>query len=325
MFRFKTCWVINTLKDTDDTSVHDRVLVDYESGGPWNPQTFYPGESNTSQLKSGTVFNLANPSAKGYPSSINVYFWINDAKLNSYSPAQYGMTISLGEDQIFRIDDSAPGTIFPVGGIGKRFIAPIDSYNFGIYNVKNVTVTNATNAELPFFINYQSSQPFPISLSDFPASNSTGKMVKGGKLTYPLYNNVGSPPNSGIYFYANGAAPTDPAIAATAISLSDSGIQNINSTYAKVTNTNNSFIVTSTGIPPPTATPPVTTSPPTTPLTTPSTTPPTPPATTPSDTSDSSSPSKHIWIWVGVAIGIIALIVVIAVCMHSHNKSATKY
>jgi len=308
----------NTLKDTDESSVHDRVLIDYTSG-PWNPQTFYPGESSTRQLKSQQDIYLENPPKtgyNGYPSSANVYFWINDAKLNSYSPAQYGVSISLSVDQQFHMNDFAPGTVFPVGGIGKRFIAANSDGTLGIYNVKTVTVVNNTNDQLPFFVNYLLPQPFPISLNDFPASNSTGSMVKGGKMTFYLYNAIG-PPNCGIYFYANGAAPTDPAIAATAISLVDSGVQNVNSEYSKVTNTNSIFTVTSTGTPP--------TNPNTPPTTSGGDTPPTSTDTSSNDSS-SVSPSKHIWIWVGVAIGIIALIVVIAVCMHSsHKKSTTNY
>jgi hypothetical protein len=283
----------NTLKDSDSTSVHDRYLLNSVEG-TWNPQTFYPGESSTTQLKNWFSFNLSNPPTSSYPSSTNVYFWINDGKLNSYSPANYGFSVTLGSDQKLYVNDVSPGTIDPSGGIGKRFVSFDGTFNFNIYNTKDITITNATSDDLPYFVNYILPQPFPTNLTDFPASSSTGTVAKGATYSTKAYNVSGAKPNCGIYFYANGALPTDPAIAVASVGMIDSAVSNLNSTSAKVTNSRYAFTVGDPG----------------------STT------TSSSSNTSSSGSSKKVWIWVGVAIGVIALIVIIALIIHFTNKKA---
>lgn len=302
----------NAIKDTDSSSTHDRYIVENPAKGPWNPQTFYPGEGTTIQLKNGFGMKLSNPSTHGNPSSVNIYFWINNGKLNSYTPAHYGVSVNLDEYGNVQMVDSAPGSLFPSGGIGKRFIAYDPTKKgqgyFDIYNMKNITIKNSTQGDLPFFINTSSPQPFPISLTDFTRSKSAGSIPKGGNITTQLYNNVTDPPNCGVYFFASGSADTDPAIAASVLSLSDSGMQNLNGS-AKVSNSGTAYTVTGG---------------PSVGGDTSSNNPNNPNTTTSSDSSNttttSDSSSNKIWIWIGAILGIIALIVVIGMVIHFSRK-----
>lgn len=306
-------WINNALQAIDSTCEHDRYFIDYTPGVSWDPLKYYPGEDKTTQLKNGFYITLANPPKYGDVTSVNIYFWVNDGTLNSYSPAQYGCTIRVGTDGLLYIDNLVPGNLMPSAGIGKRYIALESSINrLNILNVKQVNITNNTGDDLPFFINYSVMQPVPVTLSDFPKSNSIGAIPKGGSTVQKIYNNV-YPSNCGMYFYANNGLPTDSALAATTISMSDTAIQNISSTF-KISNVKYSFNISGNAAPSGGGTSP--------PVTTPVTT--TSSDTGSTDSSDSSSDKKsHVWLWVGISLGIVVLFVIIGLVVHFSSKKKT--
>lgn len=302
--------IFNSIKKTDETSKHDRVLVNVESV-PWNPQTFYPGDKTTDQLNFGFVPDLSNPAKGNANPAYNLYFWLNDgSNLTATSTPQYGMSIAVDTLLNFQLVSSTPGTIVAATGASPRFLTssgivyPPDSIynsyyiNFYILNTIPVIVENNTGEDLPYFMNTLLFQPNPVSLTDFTMANSNGVIPRGGKLKTSIYNitcnditntdNIYC--NCGLYFFAKDAAVTDTAVAATSIDMNGGGVQNL-SGDVKIANNGYTFSV---GDKPPT-------SPGTNGLT-----------------------KAAIWLWVGVAIGIIILLILFALVIHYVIKMGKK-
>lgn len=309
-----------------NTVTKDRYLA-VPGATTWEPKTYYPGDDVAKTLDDGQSFDLSYPADSDHPSSVSIYFWVNDDRtspLNSFSPADYGVTVGLDANKVLGILQLAPGAdttegVVPQGTERKRYVAiggikSNDGYLY-IFNILKLKVQNKTDGPLPYYINYTNPQPVSIELTDFDASHVNGTIPKGGFPTLELYNTAafykadGTTPaaNGGLYFYKNTSAAKDPASAAIAFSIQGSAITPPLSGDLTIDQSNYILTVTgSVGQPANSDSSSDKDS-----------------STSDGSSSDSSKKSSKVWMWVGIGIGIIALIVVIAVLIF-HNKKKSR-
>lgn len=338
----------------------DRMWYD-KGGTTWDPNTPFPGKNAAPKftgttIGSGTLLNqrqsyhikdlkLSNPPDDDHPSSYSAYFWSDDGDtLNSYSTPNYGFTVSLTADKTFSVDYVAPGNVMP-NNIGTKNIVVgsviPDGSTLCIFVCDMITakIQNLTDAPLPYAVNTIATQPIPLALSDFPASNIKANTIPKQKIVnVPLYNVIGGatpgsgyggkgewelvPANIGLYFYMNSSAGTDPASAGVVIDTMGNvatpvdGTLKIDVAPQPVQSKNDymsarTIIFTVTG--------------------------------SQGDlddqdnskddtqddnqdnttTTDSGKKSIRIWLWVGIAIIVLALVVVIVLTMKHHNSSTS--
>lgn len=333
----------------------DRMWYD-KGGTTWDPNTPFPGKDAapkftgtiigsgtlTDQQQSGLIrdLELSNPPDDDHPSSYSAYFWSDDDdSLNSYSTPNYGFTVSLTADKTFSVDYVAPGNVMPNNMGTKNIVVGSvipDGSTLCIFVCDMITakIQNLTDAPLPYAVNAITTQPIPLTLSDFPASNIKADAIPKQKIVnVPLYNVIGGavpgtgysgkgnwelvPANIGLYFYTNTSTGTDPASAGVTIDTMGNVATPVNGTLKIDTapqpvQSKNDYMAARTII-----------------FTVSGSQdsqedPDEEPDEEPDDTTtDSDKKSTRIWLWVGIAIIVLALIVVVVLTMKHHSSSTT--
>jgi hypothetical protein len=312
-----------------DTVSKDKTLI-VKNVTTWDPSTAYPGDNVAGEIGDGKSIDMSYPADSDHPSSFSAYFWVNSDKLNSYSLADYGCTVSLDANKTPTVNYFAPGNATPNGNNKTRYIAADFDNNdptvgkLFVFNIKTVKVQNLTDGTIGYVINYAQPQEYPLTklltLTDLGVSAVTGTIAQKAFPSLQAYNvngiykGDGTTPaaNVGIYFYKS-ATPslTEPAIGVAVASIQGSGAAALGSDNVKVT-------AGSSNMP--------------TPIFTVSGTLGTSPSGDPTkgktpDSSGNSSDSKgktRVWMWVGIGIGIIALIAIIGFVIYYHKKSKAK-
>lgn len=346
----------------------DRIWCD-KGATTWDPSTLFPGKDVADNFGNLTAvlfptghrmthwiydLELSNPPDDDHPSSYSLYGWDDtDDSVGEFSPAEYGFTVSLSTDKTFSVDYLAPGNVQPKNGPGTRYISvgsvDPDGNVLFIYICDIITakIQNLTDGPLPYAVNSMTPQAFPLSLSDFPASNVQGTIPKQKIVNVPLFNVFSStvlsgrdvdiwdfiPGDIGLYFYSNSSTSNDSASAGIAIDSYANVAPPVNGTNLKIDYSEgqaakNDFMVrtiiftvtgtvgTRDGSPNSSSTPSNASS------NTPSSTTGTLSGSddTTNTSSDSEKKSTKMWMWIGIGIGIIALIVVIALLIHHHKS-----
>lgn len=288
----KVIFTIYNLSKTINAN-SDRVYTT-DGSKPWNPDIIYPGSDAT--VKFGDSF-----SADLYPiplipnqfSSLNCYFWDYN-NLTGTSTPDYGVTVGLDSSNNIKIINLIPGNITPSNGVGLRYIAAAPSGLMLALDTIPITIKNSTSDTLSYFVNTIESQPNPIGLSDFTASNAKLTIAKDATLNTNVFNiNLSTnlkDNNTGVYLFANNAADTDTATAAILIDMTKIGAIQIVSGSMTVTNSNYDFTVVNTSG---------------------------------SGNGDpANSPFK--WIWIGIILGIILLLIILAFVIHYFMTTSKK-